>query len=238
MAWWKFWERASAANAGEARAATPTYRDAETAEASGDFEAHYEAALSLWLAGYETEAEIHRRIVRDLERDEELPVPEPASIALATKLVDRAKVEAHRKAEAFPASTDNDKLAAAFAELEGAGIVARENFTCCLTCGGSEIGQEIDAAGEAGLGVRGYVFFHEQDTSAALEGGALMLAFGAIEPDDEEATRAIGHEACEALRAQGLDPVWAGDVKRRIVVPLTWQRRPGAGYPALTLLAR
>ena len=143
-----------------------------------------------------------------------------------------------RRADGFPETTDNDKLDAAFAALEKSGIVARDNFTCCLSCGGSEIGQQIDAAGEAGLAVRGYVFFHEQDTDSAVEGGGLLLAFGAVD-ERESATLAIGRETCEVLRSHGLAPVWADDPNKRIHVPMVWQRRPGAGCPQTsTLLAR
>lgn len=239
MAWWKLWEKTPPgdATASKAGATVPTYRDAETAEASGDVDEHYERALELWLAGYQTEAQIRQQILEDIEHDDERLIEEPVRSALATRLVDRAKVEALRRADEFPATTDNDKLEAAFAELERRGIVARENFTCCSSCGGSEIAEQIHEAGEAGLSVRGYVFFHEQDTTAAIGGSGVMLAFGAVEEADV-ATRAIGHEACDVLRAQGLAPIWAGDVKRRIVVPLTWQRRPGRGYPEQTLLPR
>src|SRR5688500_10767798 len=51
--------------------------------------------------------------------------------------------KAQRAAEAtWPERTDCDRLDAAFAELEGIGIVCRQDFTCCSTCGGAEIGAE------------------------------------------------------------------------------------------------
>ncbi|GAA3642822.1 hypothetical protein GCM10022267_31820 [Lentzea roselyniae] len=38
--------------------------------------------------------------------------------------------------------TDPERLTRAFAALREAGITARENFTCCRSCGESEIGGE------------------------------------------------------------------------------------------------
>ncbi len=70
--------------------------------------------------------------------EEELPRPllrVEASAALRAALAD------HRAAEqAWSDSTDCDRLDAAFDALEAEGIVARQNFTCCGTCGASEYG--------------------------------------------------------------------------------------------------
>ncbi len=66
--------------------------------------------------------------------------------AIVPALVDE-ELAAHRKAElGWPAITDCDRLDAAFAALEDAGIVARQNFTCCGTCGSAEIWDEIGEA--------------------------------------------------------------------------------------------
>ena len=43
----------------------------------------------------------------------------------------------------------------------------------------------------------------------------------------------MGREACDVLREHGLSPEWDGAPASRILVPLTWQRRPGAGYVGL-----
>src|SRR5215208_3419617 len=44
----------------------------------------------------------------------------------------------------WPTMTDCDRLDAAFLELEASGIVARQNFWCCGTCGLAAIGDEIE----------------------------------------------------------------------------------------------
>lgn len=128
---------------------------------------------------------------------------------------------AARRAEepTWPERTDVDLLDDAFLALRHKGITAEENFTCCLRCGVSEIGDEADEDSH------GFVFFHEQDTGHAVSGQGLMLAYGAF-GGDPEASLAVGREVIEALGAAGLSAEWDGSVKTRIHVrPLLWRRR-------------
>ncbi len=73
---------------------------------------------------------------------------------------------------------DYVRLAAAFADLETIGVVARMNFTCCQTCGHAEIDDERQ---ESSIG---YTFFHQQDSERLVPGepSELFLAFGAFGP--------------------------------------------------------
>lgn len=142
-----------------------------------------------------------------------------ASAALRAALAD------HRAAERdWHDATDCDRIDAAFAALEAQGIVARQNFTCCGTCGASEIWDEIEAAQADGVAVQGYAFFHMQDTDAAVDGHGLMLHYGACE-GGEAASIAIGHRVVAALEAQGLVTCWDGALRQRIGVPMDWKRR-------------
>ncbi|NEA36540.1 hypothetical protein [Streptomyces sp. SID13031] len=122
--------------------------------------------------------------------------------------------------------TDADKVAAAFAELDAAGVIARMNFTCCQTCGVAEIDDERPTDRPSS----GYVFFHQQDSERLADNGAhLYLAYGALDPirgqvadQDTEIGRQIEH----ALRAQDLPVTWTGSSDQRIAIgPLTWHRR-------------
>lgn len=133
---------------------------------------------------------------------------------------------AERRAEqaAWPPVTDNDRLDAAFAALEREGVVCRQHFSCCGTCGAAEIWDEIAATAEAGAPAIGYAFFHMQDTEMAVEGEGLYLSYGAV-AEGAEATEAIGRAVVAALEAKGLTTVWDGHWSRRIFVPLDWQRR-------------
>jgi hypothetical protein len=120
--------------------------------------------------------------------------------------------------------TDCDRLDAAFAALDRVGIVARQHFSCCGTCGAHEIHDEMDQAEKAGTPSRGYTFFHVQDTEHAMGGESLYLSYGAAQKD-QSASVAIGHEVVATLGRHGLSPSWNGKHAHRIALPLTWQRR-------------
>ena len=138
-----------------------------------------------------------------------------AEQALATHVAEQA---------GWPETTDCDRLDTAFATLEADGILARQHFSCCGSCGANEIHDEIDQATKAGQTVRGFVFFHVQDTESAVSGESLFLSYGSPDRDKDVAV-AIGHEVTAALREQGLHPAWNGRHANRIGLPITWQRR-------------
>lgn len=156
--------------------------------------------------------------------EEELPkevLRREASATLRQALAD------HQAAEAgWPEITDCDRLDAAFAALEAKGVVSRQNFTCCGTCGSTEIWDEIDDAQDSGRPIHGYAFFHMQDTEAAVDGYGLYLNYGACD-QDEEAALTIGHAIVDELEAHGLQTGWDGSWNQRIQVSLNWQKRRG-----------
>ena len=126
--------------------------------------------------------------------------------------------------------SDSDRLDAAFAELEATGIVARMNFTCCGTCGHSEIHDEVPAGGAAD----GYVFFHAQD-SDGLYDGLVHLAYGpfgefADDASYSEAAVLVGSRVVRCLRSHGFRCEWNGLVTARIRVFVPdWRRRLPVG---------
>lgn len=124
----------------------------------------------------------------------------------------------------WPDVTDCDRLDAAFAELESKGIIARQNFWCCGTCGLSAIGEEIAESKASGHEVRGYTFYHEQDTESAVEGHGLYLYYGA-EDGVEAHSLKIAHEIEGMLQRHGLKTDWDGEFKKRLFVELDWKRR-------------
>jgi len=144
-------------------------------------------------------------------------------VAAAT-LTERALATHVAEQETWPAVTDCDRLDSAFAELDTVGIVARQHFSCCGTCGATEIQDEMEQAEKAGLPVRGFTFFHVQDTEHAVGGEWLYLSYGASHKDQAAAV-AIGHEVVDVLGRHGLAPSWNGKHAHRIALPLTWQRR-------------
>jgi len=142
----------------------------------------------------------------------------------AQRLLREALVDHDEAQRGWPARTDCDRLDDAFAALEAAGVVSRQHFSCCGTCGSSEIWAEIEAVREAGGLTRGYAFYHVQDTERATEGDGLYLNYGACE-DGEDAALAIANDIVAQLEAHGLRTDWNGSWSQRIGVSLDWKRR-------------
>ncbi|MGC0382205.1 DUF6891 domain-containing protein [Streptomyces sp. SAI-129] len=143
----------------------------------------------------------------------------PVSRAQAWRSVDRLWRERLAEQAAWgEETTDPDRLTRVFRSLDAAGVTARENFTCCRSCGTAEIGAERE-------GARGFVFFHRQSTEAAAEGHGLMLHYGGFD-GSQETTTAVGHEVVAAFAGSGLSTEWNSDPGRAITVaPLNWRKR-------------
>ncbi|MFF7727819.1 DUF6891 domain-containing protein [Streptomyces sp. NPDC008001] len=167
--------------------------------------------------GFDTAEEIAEAVSDYFHADGGTPLSVPA----ARRIVRRLWRERLAEQESWPEVTDADRVAAAFAALNGSGVTARMHFACCGNCASAEIG------GEAAEGDHGFVFFQYADTQHAAEAGSLLLTYGAhgTAPGDE-ATAAVGREVAAALVAAGLTVRWDGDPDRAIrVEPLDWRRR-------------
>ncbi len=166
-------------------------------------------------AGYASRADLAELAEEYLVTGDRRPVSPEQARALADRLwLERVAEQASWRGE-----TDPERLTRAFTALEAAGITARENFTCCRTCGQAEIGDE------AGPGARGFVYFHAQCTEAAAAGHGLALHYGGFD-GSSGTTAAIGQEVVAALEAAGLRTEWNRDPGRVITVtPLDWRRR-------------
>ncbi|MGV8038754.1 MAG: hypothetical protein AB2L07_01255 [Thermoanaerobaculaceae bacterium] len=138
-------------------------------------------------------------------------------------IVDQALSEHAAEEASWTTVTDCDRLDTAFRLMEERGVVARQNFACCQTCGHAEIGDEISKT-QALRKVVGYTFYHMQDTDRAAEGGGLYLAYGSL-ADTKEHALAVGNTVVACLREAGLQPIWDNDAAKRIYVPLDWKRR-------------
>jgi hypothetical protein len=155
-------------------------------------------------------------------RDNELPVTDKQVEQLVDELW-RARLA---EQQTWPERTDADKLEAAFAELDAAGVIARMNFTCCQTCGMAEIVDERPPDRPSS----GYVFFHQQDAENLTDHPAhLHLAYGPFDPDRgmfDAQVAEVGQQVVAALHAQSLPVTWDGSTNKRIQVgPLAWLRR-------------
>ncbi|GGZ10288.1 DUF6891 domain-containing protein [Streptomyces poonensis] len=173
-----------------------------------------EHTRTLLACGYGTRAQLAEAAEHVLVDGDDRPV----SPAQARRLVDRLWLERLAEQETWEGTTDPERLTRAFATLEASGITARENFTCCRSCGTSEIGAEREDA-------RGFVFFHSQCTEGAAAGHGLWLLYGGFD-GSAGTTAAVGREVVAALTEAGLSAQWDGDPGDAITVtPLTWHRR-------------
>jgi hypothetical protein len=191
----------------------------------------------LAFAAVETEEQELDEQIRDFVRRQVALAELPAAAIVAETVeyledeADRADIEArawsvvteeltrHLAQQAhWPEVTDSDRLTAAFRALTAAGVVARENFTCCQNCGVDEIGADVPRTIEP----RGYAFYHQQDADRAVAGSPVFVNYGAF---DGPVASEIGAEVATALRAEGLTVHWNGDTGSRIQVPMAWRRR-------------
>jgi hypothetical protein len=143
---------------------------------------------------------------------------------LAARLTESALSEHYTEQRAWVDETDCDKLDEAFAELDRNGIVARQNYTCCQTCGHTEIAYELGKT-SVHRRVYGYVFFHRGDAESVTSEGDLYLAYGTLNQGDDEAV-AVAHEVVAVLRKHGFTVEWNGRIQKRIGIKgIRWQRR-------------
>ncbi|GGO20507.1 hypothetical protein GCM10011576_37900 [Micromonospora parathelypteridis] len=119
-------------------------------------------------------------------------------------------------------------LTRAFADLNGLGVLARENFSCCGTCASAEIHDERDDSRHW----RGYLWYHQQDTESLLasEDGEVYLGYGVYPPADfDEVAYAGLSEAEQQANYQAdlerlLDEV-AFPVLRKHGMRVEWNRK-------------
>lgn len=191
-----------------------------------------EEARRLIGPGFRSKAEALAELVEIVEDDVEC-FGAPLTPDTITAILDRVWDEQLGAQEQWVGLSDSDRLDSAFVELEASGIVARMNFSCCGSCGHSEIGDEVSE----GQAPRGYVFFTMQDADRLAEDAAPQLYFdygawktdGSAFDDDEAyaaAATAIGNEVASAFEAAGLGVSWDGSLSRRIrITDLDWRRR-------------
>lgn len=149
--------------------------------------------------------------------------------------------------EGLPEGGDYSKVAAAFADLESKGFIARMNFTCCNTCGNDEIEDERTSPEQ-----NAFVFFHQQDADRLLgESASLFLSFGFLEghPQIDSELLAVAHsgdklaqsamvdvfkaiesgvgaEVVQTLRGHGLEVEWNGSSETRPRVSVGQWNKP------------
>lgn len=126
--------------------------------------------------------------------------------------VDPSKVIESEEPESDEDS-DEDKtiLYYAFKKLNEGGIVAKENFSCCTTCGCAEI---ADCLGEHDIG---WCFYHAQDGERRAAGKSFFLSYGSVNEEDEQ-TVEVGEKIVAVLSSMGIRTSWNGNSASKIEV--------------------
>ncbi len=110
----------------------------------------------------------------------------------------------HAEAAGWPAITDCERLDAAFAAMSARGLIALQNAGYTQSDGYDDVSSYV-AHHPARAELIGYCFYHGQDLERAIDGDGLHLAFGPIDPTEEQTTGlAVGRIIVEELDRAGL----------------------------------
>ena len=138
----------------------------------------------------------------------------------------RAEMEAalqqqQEREAAFPTVTANDRLTAAFSQMNQQDLIALENAGYTQSDGWDDLHQYFD---EDGQRAKGGVFYHGQDVERSITGAGLNIRFGAF--GDQGNNLEIGRQVVEVLKQHGFEPIWNENPNQVIdLPPFEWQRR-------------
>ncbi|MCX4246396.1 DUF6891 domain-containing protein [Paraliomyxa miuraensis] len=188
---------------------------------------HIERTLDVDIrSGYGSEARVLERL-REQVRDEfrnVLPAEREAEVERWMTLARRELAAQRELEESWTEPTVNDHLDAAFVALRRQGIVALQDAGYTMSDGWEDVHEVRDRIPRAWGGV----FFHRQDVERAVEGGGLLLAFGAFATGDDHESESLrlATQTCEVLAAHDIATEWNGTLKQRIrVLPFEWRKR-------------
>ncbi|MEV0669505.1 hypothetical protein [Mycobacterium sp. NPDC050441] len=180
--------------------------------------------------------------------DSEVVQPDEAAVLLRSMWDARLAEQA-----AWPDTGDYGRLKDTFTQLQSEGILARMCFSCCMTCGTSEIDDERTLNPDPPDWYRyrewAYTFFHEQDALRLGESTPqLVLGYSAFRahPDLPEALVRASYDGDEAAAEEvkdrtdtmvgerivavaegfGLTTFWSGSRHQRIEVEINQWRKP------------
>jgi hypothetical protein len=157
---------------------------------------------------------------------EEMYPPGELNTEEVSAAVDEELANYEAKKRTWPEVTDCDRLNAAFDAMNRRGIIALQNVGNTQSDGHEDFRAALKKHPRRS-DVIGYCFYHSQDLERAIRGGGLFLAFGPVDPRDEEIRgREIGKLVREELERAGLKVEWDGTFAKRMRIPqLVWQRR-------------
>lgn len=112
----------------------------------------------------------------------------------------------------------------AFKQLRQLGIIARQNFMCCNSCAGNDIGNYIEKLSDnKRKKIRGMVYFCRQGETSFKETGDLYLQYcdrsTNARPDDVDlSTKEVGKLICSVFKKLNIPYNWNGDDNKCIHV--------------------
>lgn len=129
-----------------------------------------------------------------------------------------------RKIDAVRYRAGKELLNKAFADLRKQGIMAKQNYLCCMGCASSALGEEIKKAHAENPGKYiGGAYYHSQDAEDLRERGFCYIGYGCA-PDskfeEELMSLTIGQAVKMTMERHGLAVEWDGDTGQRIRVSI------------------
>ena len=126
---------------------------------------------------------------------------------------------------------NKERLNKAFKLLRKQGLIARQSFGCCGSCGSYEIATKMEEMHDAGKPVTGYVFFNQQSASAyKYDGykqpdGLLYISYADASTNKypnkiTKTGEEIGKMLVAALAESGLVVEWNGNTDSCVLVKL------------------
>lgn len=144
--------------------------------------------------------------------------------ATIQSVADRVYAEKVAEMATWPEVTDCDRLDAAFAALDAAGIICEQNAGLTKSDGVEECEDTYEDEGGDESHYVGYCYYTGQDLDAVMACGEFCIGFGHW----REKARGveIAERICAAMREQGFEVEWGGSIRERICVKgITWRRR-------------
>ncbi len=127
--------------------------------------------------------------------------------------------------QTWPASTDFDKLAAAFDTMHQHKVIALHNAGFEIADGLQDSWEIYDILMGSNIKAIGYCFYNSQDIDGAIEDHELYLCFGSFGGETADA-QAVSKVVVDALQAVGFKVEWNGSLDTKIVIKdINWQKR-------------
>lgn len=148
----------------------------------------------------------------------------PDDAAWIASEIDRQVAAKRADEKTWPAETDWDRLDRAFKRIEAKGVLALHCAGTTQSDSISDAGQEYHDRGGKRSGLKGYVFYHQQDVDGALETGELHIGFGTFDENTDRTE--VPALAVTELVAIGFPVEWSGDPGQRIrIEQIAWRKR-------------